>query len=69
MAAQSPDLNPINFYLRGFLAAKVFDKRTQSIIDIKEAVSCFASIEPEKLAEVVKNFRKRADLYYGMAGK
>ena len=68
--SQSPHLNLIDFYLWGFLAAKVFERQPQSIIGIKEAVSYFVnSIEPETVAEVVKNFRKRVNLCYEMAGQ
>ena len=50
------------------MAAKVFDRRPQSIIDIKALSVFFAnSIELEKVAEVVKNFRKRLNLCYEMA--
>ncbi len=44
------DLNPIKIkiYLRAHLAANVFDRRSQSIVDIKEAVKDFANpIEPK----------------------
>ncbi len=57
-------------HLLGFLAAKVLDRRPQSIIDIKEAVSYFVnSFEPETVAEVDKNFRKRGNLGYKMTGQ
>ena len=63
VSAVAPNLNPIDFYLWRFLAAEVFDRRSQSIIDIKEAVHYFAnSIEPKTVAEVVKNFQKRINL-------
>ncbi len=67
---QSPGLNPIDFYLWGFLVAKVFDRGSQSIIDIKKAVSYFAiSIEPETVAEVVVSFRIRVNLCNELAGQ
>ena len=65
--SESPPLNTIEFYLWAFLATKVFDRRPQSIIGIKEAVRYFAnSIEPETVAEVSKSFRKRVKLCYEM---
>ena len=60
---RSPDFNQIEFYPWGFLAARVFGRRLQSIIDIKEAVSYFAaSIVPEIVTETVKNFCEQENL-------
>ncbi len=67
---QSQDWNPIDFHLCRFLVAKVFERRPQRIIDVNEAVSNFDnSIQPDTLAKVVKNFRKRVNLCFVMAGQ
>ncbi len=51
-------MNPIDFYMWGNLAAKMFDRQQKNIIDFKETVSYFAnSIELETVAELVKNVR------------
>ena len=69
VAPENPDFKPFDSHLWWLLAGKVFYKRPQSNVDIKEAVSYFASaIERNKVAEDVENFRERIIVCYEMPG-
>jgi hypothetical protein len=58
--AQSPDLRPCEFFIWGYLKAKVFRHRPRSIEDLKESIQQeIDSIPPELTRRVMKNFWER----------
>ena len=58
--ARSPDLNPCDFFLWGYLKSKVYSNRPQSIEELKDAIRQeIASIPHEMIHRVIDNFRER----------
>ena len=58
--ARSPDLNPCDFFLWGYLKSKVYSNRPQSIEELKDAIRQeIASIPHEMIRRVIDNFRER----------
>ena len=58
--ARSPDLNPCNFFLSGYLASKVFNYRPRSLEELKRAIGFkIAAIPPKMIHRLIKNFRER----------
>ena len=58
--ARSPDLNPCDFFLWGYLKSKVFSYRPQSLEELKRAIRFeIAAIPPEMIHRVIENFRER----------
>ena len=57
---RSPDLNPCDFFLWGYLKSKVYSNRPQSIEELKDAIRQeIASIPHEMIRRVIDNFRER----------
>ena len=60
-APHSPDLNPPDFYLWGFLKDRVFANNPQTIADLKTAISATVQAIPrEECGRVIANFARRA---------
>lgn len=58
--ARSPDLNPCDFFLWGYLKSKVYTHRPRSIEELKDAIRQeIAAIPHEMTRRVVDNFRER----------
>ena len=58
--ARSPDLNPCDFFLWGYLKSKVYSNRPQSIEELKHAIRQeIACIPHEMIRRVIDNFRER----------
>ena len=58
--ARSPDLNPCDFFLWGYLKSKVYINRPQSIDGLKDAIRQeIAAIPHEMIRRVTENFRER----------
>lgn len=58
--ARSPDLNPCDYFLWGYLKSKVYINRPQSIEQLKRAICQeVAAIPQEMTRRVVENFRER----------
>ena len=56
----SPDLNPPDFYLWGFLKDHVYEKRPQSIAELKVAISQkIRAIRKDECVRVIDNFARR----------
>ena len=56
-SAHSPDLNPCNFFLWGYLKSS---NRSQSIEQLKDAICQeFIAIQHEMIRRVIDNFRER----------
>lgn len=57
---RSPDLTPMDFFLWGYLKAKVYDSNPRSINDLKENIRReMASISAVTCRAVIDNFRRR----------
>lgn len=56
----SPDLNPCDFFLWGFIKDIVYRKSFTDVNVLEQAIiDAFAQVEPEMLAKVAQNFEKR----------
>jgi hypothetical protein len=57
---RSPDLTPCNFFLWGYLKAKVYEQRPLTLEALKEAIRQEVSaITPEMILKVMDNYRER----------
>uniref|UniRef100_UPI00358E2E41 uncharacterized protein n=1 Tax=Myxine glutinosa TaxID=7769 RepID=UPI00358E2E41 len=60
LSPHSPDLNPPNFYLWGFLKDHVYENRPQSISELKVAITQkIRAIRKEECVRVIDNFARR----------
>ena len=58
--ARSPDLNPYDFFLWGYLKSKVYISRPRSIEQLKDAIRQeITAISHEMARQVIDNFRER----------
>ena len=58
--ARSPDLNPCDFFLWGYLKSKVYSNRSQSIEQLKDAIRLEITAIPHEMSRrVIDNFRER----------
>ena len=58
-SARSPDLNPRDFFLWGYLKSKVYSNRPQSIEQLKDAINQeITAIPHEMTRRVTDNFRE-----------
>ena len=59
----SPDLNPPDFYLWGYLKDRVYANNPQSIPDLKAAITAaIRAIPREECGRVIKNFSRRIQM-------
>ncbi len=57
---RSPDLNPCDFYLRGYLRSKIYSPKTKNIDDLKVNIKREKrSIKPEVLISTFQNLEKK----------
>lgn len=57
---RSPDLNPLDFFLWGFMKQKVHEGKPKSISELKQLIENFiASVSQETLQRVISQFRSR----------
>ena len=57
---RSPDLTPCDFFLWGYLKAKVYEQRPVTLKALKEAIRQeVAAITPETIRKVMDNYRGR----------
>lgn len=68
--ACSPDLSPCDFFLWGYLKAKVYTHRPTTLETLKEAINHeVAAIPPEMTRKVMENFRERLRLCHNNGGR
>ena len=59
-AAHSPDLNPPDFYLRGYLKDNVYENNPQTIPELKRAITTkIRAIAVDECVRVIDNFARR----------
>ena len=69
-APHSPDLNPLDFHLWGFLKDKVYEKNPKTISDLKIAIQeKIQSIPREQCERVIANFKRRIDVCIQRGGR
>ena len=69
-APHSPDLNPLDFFLWGYLKDNVFRGRPQTIPELKQAVAQkIREIELPTCTRVVDNFVRRVKLCIQRGGR
>ena len=62
-APHSPDLNPPDFYLWGFLKDKVYQGNPQTIEELKTAITAkIRAIPKEECVKVIDNFVRRVQV-------
>lgn len=66
---RSPDLNPCDFFLWGYLKAKVYNPLPKTLDDLKENIKREINlISKETLKNIFINFEKRCDLIISASG-
>ena len=59
----SPDLNPPDFYMRGYLKDRVYDNNPQTIPDLNPAITAAIRAFPrEERGRVIENFARRIQM-------
>ena len=67
---RSPDLNPCDFFLWGYLKDKVYAKRSESIEQLKEEIiNEISKISKITLSTVFENMKKRCQSILDNKGK
>ena len=67
---RSPDLNPCDYFLWGYLKSKVYTQRPRSVEELKDAIRHeIAAITPMMINRVIDNFHKRVNLCVNNHGK
>ncbi len=60
---RSPDLNPCNYYLWGYLKARVYSPLPKTLAQLKANIEReIKNIKPDVLKKVIENFKKRCNL-------
>jgi hypothetical protein len=58
--ARSPNLNVCDFFLRGYLKSKVYEKKPRTMVDLKQNIRDeVAAISPTTRQRMTQNFQKR----------
>ena len=66
----SPDLTPCDFFLWGYLKAKVYEQRPQTLEALKEAIRQeVAAITPEMILKFMDNYRERLHQCINIQGR
>ena len=66
---RSPDLNPCDFYLQGYLKARVYNPLPNNLDELKINIEReIKKINKETLKNVFLNFEKRCDLVIEVDG-
>ena len=67
---RSPDLNPCDYFLWGYLKSKVYTQRPRSVEELKDAIRHeIAAITPMMINRVIDNFHKRVNLCVNNHGR
>jgi len=67
---RSPDLTPCDFFLWGYLKAKVYEQRPLTLEVLKEAIRQeVAAITPEMILKVMDNYRERLHQCINIQGR
>jgi len=67
---RSPDLTHCDFFLWGYLKAKVYEQRPQTLEVLKEAIRQeVAAITPEMTRKVMDNYRERLHQFVNIQGR
>ena len=62
-SAYSPDLNPLDFFLWGYLKDRVYQNRPETIEDLKQAIASEAHAIPRDMCKrVIDNFARRVQI-------
>ena len=63
LPARSPDLNPCDFFLWGYLKSKVFTYHPQSLKELKQVIHFeIAAIPLKMIHQVIESFHERLQL-------
>ena len=66
----SPDLNPLDLFLWGYLKDKVYTPKPATLQDLKNAIRReIEKITPEMCESVIDNFKKRLDVIIAQKGR
>ena len=66
----SPDLNPLDFFLWGYLKDKVYTPEPATLQDLKNAFRReIEKITPEICESLIDNFKKRLDVIIAQKGR
>jgi len=66
----SPDLTPCDFFLWGYLKAKVYKQRPLTLEALKEVIRReVAAITPEMILKVMDNYRERLHQFINIQGR
>ena len=69
-AAHSPDLNPLDFYLWGYLKNTVYANKPENINELKDAITrSMALITEDTCQSVIENFVKLINMCAKVHGK
>ena len=67
--ARSPDLNPSDFFLWGYLKSKVYTPRPATLDDLEANIRReVAALDPEMMRRAIMDMRKRAELCIAAGG-
>jgi hypothetical protein len=67
---RSPDLTPCDFFLWGYLKAKVYEQRPLTLEALKEAIRQeLAAVTPEMILKVMDNYRERLHQCINIQGR
>jgi hypothetical protein len=67
---RSPDLTPCDFFLWGYLKAKVYEHRPQTLEALKETIRQeVAAITPEMTLKAMDNYRERLNQCINIQGR
>ena len=70
LGRRSPDLTPCDFFLWGYLKAKVYEQRPLTLEALKEAIRQeVAAITPEMILKVMDNYRERLHQCINIQGR
>ena len=70
MAAAFARFDPLRFFLWGYLKAKVYEQRPQTLEALKEVIRQeVAAITPEIIRKLMANYRERLQQYINIQGR
>ena len=70
MAAAFARFEPFDFFLWGYLKAKVYEQRVQTLEALKEAIRQeVAAITPEMIRKVMDSYRERLHQFINIQGR
>ena len=70
LPSHSPDLNPLDFFLWGYLKDKVYTPKPATFQDLKNAICRETEkITPEMCESVIDNFKKKLNVIIAQKGR